>query len=85
MRKCYVDAIRFTGENADEVVACMGGEYQGKFKYTDQHIFVFGSMQIFPRPGDWIVRDPGGFVMVRDPEFFGFAYVIDDPDSQLKG
>jgi hypothetical protein len=42
-------------------------------------------MQIFPRPGDWIVRDPGGFVMVRDPEFFGFAYVIDDPDSQLKG
>jgi hypothetical protein len=83
MRKCYVDAIRFTGENADEVAAWVGGEYQGKFKHTNRYIFICGSVQVFPHVGDWIVRDPAGLLIARDPDFFEAVYAIDDPTAPI--
>ena len=73
----YVDAIRWTGENKDEVEKFANGEIELSDFDRDYIVITTPNGRVMAEKGDWICKDSIGKLYPCSPEVFRMTYAVD--------
>lgn len=83
MRKInYVDAVRWTGENKEEVERFANGEIELSDFDRDYIVITTPNGRVMAEKGDWICKDSIGKLYPCSPEVFRMTYAV-DPDYEI--
>lgn len=74
----YVDAVRWTGENKEEIEQFANGEIQLSDFDRDVIVITTPNGQVIADKGDWICKDAIGKLYPCSPKVFRMTYVVDD-------
>ena len=73
----YVDAVRWTGENKEEVEKFANGEIEATDFEGDYYILTTPNGKVIAEKGDWICKDSIGKLYPCSPEVFRMTYAVD--------
>ena len=73
----YVDAVRWTGENKDEVEKFANGEIELSDFDRDYIVITTPNGRVMAEKGDWICKDGIGKLYPCSPEVFRLTYAVD--------
>ena len=73
----YVDAVRWTGENKEEVERFANGEIELSDFDRDYIVITTPNGRVMAEKGDWICKDAIGKLYPCSPEVFRMTYAVD--------
>ena len=73
----YVDAVRWTGENKDEVEKFANGEIELSDFDRDYIVITTPNGSVMAEKGDWICKDAIGKLYPCSPDVFRMTYAVD--------
>ena len=74
----YVDAVRWTGENKEDVKRFANGEIELSDFDRDSIVITTPNGQVIAEKGDWICKDSMGKLYPCNSEVFRMTYVVDN-------
>ena len=74
----YIDAVRWTGENKDEIEKFANGEIVTEDIVRDNIVLTTPNGKVMAKKGDWICRDAMGKLYPCNSEVFRVTYVVDN-------